>query len=156
MRTDPARLTPFKFEVDLAQWHDIKNRTGRRKYDLSRQEELKKIIVKLLEAGVIRPSRAAYYSHGFVVPKSTTGQWRLVVDYKNLNKICSTEKWPVPDIKEILQRIGDKRPRIFNVMDLTSGYHQAPIAEECCEFTAFMTHMGLYDRQVHVHTSKKV
>ena len=117
LRTDPARLTPFKFEVDLAQWHDIKNRTGRRKYDLSRQEELKKIIVKLLEAGVIRPSRAAYYSHGFVVPKSTTGQWRLVVDYKNLNKICSTEKWLVPNMKEILQRIGDKRPRIFNVMD---------------------------------------
>ena len=28
-RTDPARLTPFKFEVFLAQWHDIKNRTGR-------------------------------------------------------------------------------------------------------------------------------
>ena len=70
----------------------LKNRTARRKYDLSRQEELKKIISKLLEAGVIKPSRAAYYSNGFVVPKATPGQWRLVIDYKNLNKVCSTER----------------------------------------------------------------
>ena len=145
VRSDPANLSPFKFEVNEAAWKTYKNRTARRKYDLSRQEELKKIIIKLLEAGVIKPSRAAYYSHGFVVPKATPGQWRLVIDYKNLNKVCSTERWPIPDIREILQRIGDKRPKIFNVMDMTSGYYQAPIDEQCWEYTAFMTHMGLYE-----------
>ena len=41
--------------------------------------------------------------------------------------------------KEILQRIGDKQAKIFNV------YYQAPIAKECCEFTAFMTHIVLYE-----------
>jgi len=145
VRADSAHLNPFKFQVDDSSWRTSKNRTARRKYDLSRQEELKKIISKLLEAGVIKPSRAAYYSHGFVVPKATPGQWRLVIDYKNLNKVCSTERWPIPDIKEILQRIGDKRPKIFNVMDMTSGYYQAPIDEQCWEYTAFMTHMGLYE-----------
>ena len=65
--------------------------------------------------------------------------------FKNFNKFFSTERWLLPDIKEILQRIGDKRPKFFNVMDLTSSYYKAPIAEECCEFTAFMTHIDLYE-----------
>ena len=79
-----------------------------------------------------------------MVPKSKLGQCRLVIDFKNLNKVCS-ERWSIPDIKEILQKIGDKPPKIFHVMDLTSGYYQAPIAEKCCEFTAFMTHIGHYE-----------
>ena len=145
VRNQPANISPFRFNVNKEEWEHVRNRTGRRKYDLTRQDELKKIITKLLHAGVIKASNAAYYSHGFVVPKATRGQWRLVVDYKNLNKVCSTERWPIPTIKEILQRIGDKRPNIFNVMDLTSGYYQAPIAPDNTVHTAFMTPMGLFE-----------
>ena len=29
-------------------------------------------------------------------------------------------------------------------MDLTSGYHQPPISEECISYTAFMTGLGIY------------
>ena len=32
----------------------------------------------------------------------------------------------LPRIKEMLHRIGDKKPKYYAVMDLTSGYHQAP------------------------------
>jgi hypothetical protein len=36
------------------------------------------------------------------------------------------------------------KPEFFAVMDLTSGYHQAPLAKASQEYTAFITHMGLY------------
>ena len=94
------------------------------------------------------------YSPFNVDDASTLGQWRLVIDFQNLDKGCSTERWPILDKKEILQRIGDKRPKIFNVMDLTSGYYQAPIAEECCEFTAVMTHISLNELEL-VHIFSK-
>ena len=42
-------------------------------------------------------------------------------------------------------RIGNKRAKFFNVMDLTSGYYQAPIAESSIQYTAFMTHMGMFE-----------
>ena len=45
----------------------------------------------------------------------------------------------------MLQRVGDKRPKIFGKLDLTSGYHQAPIDKESRSYTAFITHMGVYE-----------
>ena len=44
----------------------------------------------------------------------------------------------------MLQRIGDYKSEMFAVMDLTSGYHQAPLSKASQEYTAFITHMGLY------------
>ena len=142
--TEPADVTPFTFTVDERMWETQGNRTGARRYDTSRALEIKNTVSKLLAAGVIRPSKASYYSHGFVVPKSTPNELRFVVDYKRLNKISSKERWPLPNIEAVLRRIGDKKPKYFIVMDMTSGYHQAPIAEECRHLTAFMTADGLY------------
>ena len=45
----------------------------------------------------------------------------------------------------MLDRIGDKKPKLFIVLDLTSGYFQTEIDEESREYTAFMTNWGLYE-----------
>ena len=79
-----------------------------------------------------------------LVPKPND-KWRLCVDYKKLNKISRVERWPIPNIKEMLYRIGDKRPKYFAVLDLTSGYHQIPISLHSRERTAFITPFGLYE-----------
>ena len=36
------------------------------------------------------------------------------------------------------------RPKYFGVFDLTSGYYQAPLAEDSMIFTAFITCIGVY------------
>ena len=79
------------------------------------------------------------------MPKATKGQWRLVVDYKNLNAISTKTQWPLANIREILQRLGNQRAEIFCTMDLTSGYYQFPIHEDCQKITAFMTNARLYE-----------
>ena len=56
----------------------------------SSEVEFKRQIELLLKLGVIRPSRAGYYSHGFMVPKPG-GKMRLVVDLKGLNAISEME-----------------------------------------------------------------
>ena len=45
----------------------------------------------------------------------------------------------------MLQRIGSKKPRYFAKLDMTSGYWQAPLAEETKRFTAFITFMGIFE-----------
>ena len=144
VKREPAKLPPFTFQVDQGQWETYKNKTVPRRYDSTKSAALQKIVEQLLELGVIEPSDAAFYSHGFPVPKSTPGAWRLVVDLKNLNKISSTESWPIPNIKQLLQRLGTHQASFFAVMDLTMGYHQAPIDPSCQKFTAFRTDTGLY------------
>jgi len=45
----------------------------------------------------------------------------------------------------MLQRLGSKRPKYFGKLDFTSSYHQAPVAKSSRKYTAFITHMGLYE-----------
>ena len=141
---EAAKVTPFSFEVNEKEWRHRRNQSRVRKYDSSKTKIIAEYVEKLFAAGVITTSTADHYSHGFVVPKSTEGQWRFVVDFKNLNKVSSAEHWPIPNIATLLRRIGDKGATIFNVMDLTSGYFQAPIAESVQKYTSFMTDSGCY------------
>jgi hypothetical protein len=54
------------------------------------------------------------------------------------------EGWPLPIISQVMHRLGEKRAKIYGTMDMTSGYHQAPIAAESRIFTAFITFMGVF------------
>ena len=140
----PATIEPFTMRVDRKGWQIPANGQGIRRMDKTRQDALKVQIEEMLRLGVIRESRAGYYSHGFLVPKKNN-KWRLVIDYKGLNKVTERVGWPIPNIQDLLAKIGAQKPKYFGVMDLTSGYHQAPIHESCIPFTAFLTPFGLYE-----------
>ena len=45
----------------------------------------------------------------------------------------------------MINKIGSKRAKWFAVLDLTSGYHQAPIDEKSKHLTAFRTATGLWE-----------
>ena len=79
-----------------------------------------------------------------MVPKKKKGEWRVCIDFRALNDATESQSWTIPNIQLMLQRLGDKRPKYFAVMDLTSGYWQAPMAEESKQFTAFRTARGTY------------
>ena len=51
----------------------------------------------------------------------------------------------LPRIKELLHRIGDAKANYYAVMDLTSGYHQAPMDPESVKYTAFVTAHGVFE-----------
>ena len=140
----PAKLIPFKLTLDKEKWDSPANQLKCRRLDNERDTELSKMVKILLDAHVIEACDAKHYSHAFLVPKPN-GKWRLVLDFKNLNDATHNYyKWPLPDIKEMLNRVGDSRPEFFAVFDLTSGYYQAEIDEESREFTAFLTRHGVY------------
>lgn len=142
----PAKIPAFELEVDMEKWQQSGNRTPPRRMDRTRQYAMRMQTDQLQQLNVIVPSQAAYYSHAFMVPKSN-GTWRMVVDYVNLNKITTAESWPIPNIKEMIYRLGTQRPKYFAVMDMTSGYHQAPISQNSRKWTAFMTPFGIFEWQ---------
>ena len=139
-----AQLTPFELEVDESKWCIPKNRLPVRRTDRERSIALEDIIKILLDKGIIEACTDQYYSHAFLVPKPN-GKWRFVLDFKNLNAATTNSyEWPIPDIKDLLHRVGESRPRFFAVFDLTSGYYQAPISEGSRKYTAFKTDHGVY------------
>lgn len=59
------------------------------------------------------------------------------MDFRQLNKKMFADKFPLPRIEEILDRIDNAR--YFLVLDLVSGFHQIELDADSRDFKAFST-----------------
>ena len=72
--------------------------------------------------------------------------WRINLDFVRLNSATvGLEGWPIPDIQQIINRIGTLKPKVFGIIDFTAGYHQTPLHPDSQEYTAFITQYGLFE-----------
>ena len=99
----------------------------------------------MLGRGVIRESKSPYYSQVHLAPKPGTNKFRFCIDYRELNTVTKAQGWPLPNIKEMLQRLGARRSKYYAVLDLTSGYHKTPINLSSAAYTAFIVFCGVYE-----------
>ena len=148
LNKEAARIKPFELTLKEGetgkQWLDATvNRQPARQQTSSKQKALDDFIKEALEMGIIEPSQATSWSQVHLVPKSN-GKWRFCIDFRRLNEATKSLGWPLPNIKEMLDRIGSRHPKYFAVLDLTSGYYQAAISKQSRELTAFRTSKGLY------------
>jgi len=114
-------VPPMQFSVKVEQWESYPNRLPSRHISVEKHEALTKMIDDLLELQVIQPSKATAWSQVHLIRKPTGG-WRFTVDYRGLNKVISNEGWQIPNMRDMLMRIGHQRPKCFAVADLTSGF----------------------------------
>ena len=144
LRPRPALLTPMTLEVDKTKWQQNRNRLPPRTQTRVKEKEIERQITNMLAAKVITPSQAAYYSQVQLTPKPND-KWRFCIDYRSLNECSNLMGWPIPNVSAMLQRLGNQRARFYAVMDLTSGYHQAPLSKGSQAASAFITFMGVYE-----------
>ena len=139
----PAAIPEFDLVVDNKKWKVNRNRMPPRQQSPVKQTELYKTIETLQKQGIIERSQSPHYSQVLMVPKPD-GSFRMCVDYRALNDCTTDASWPIPNITEMLRRIGAQKPKIFGTMDLTQGYHQAPLSYATRAYTAFITFSGVY------------
>ena len=106
------------------------------------QDELEEQIRDLLAQGFIRPSCSPYGAPVLFVPKKD-GRWRMCIDYRALNKQTVKDRYPLPRIDLLLDRLG--QARVFSKLDLAQGYHQIAMAKDSVEKTAFCTNLGQWE-----------
>jgi hypothetical protein len=111
------------------------------------QKAVETQIQKMLEDDIIRPSQSPWNFPILIVPKklesSGKREWRICVDFCKLNDITVGDSFPLPNIQDILDKLG--RARYFSALDCASGYWQVPLAEEDRAKTAFRTPTGHYE-----------
>lgn len=115
-----------------------------RPYRMSESEKVitREITDELLKNGIIRNSNSPYASPALLVDKAS-GAKRLCIDYRQLNKITVKEKYPMPLIEDLVDRL--RGCKYYTSLDLKSGYHQIPIKEHSIPKTAFITPDGHFE-----------
>ena len=114
-------------------------------YRLSPTEkaEVVRTVDELLAKGFIRPSTSPYGAPITFVAKKGDQSLRMCMDYRGLNKQTVSNKYPLPRIDEMLDRL--QGAKVFSSLDLASGYHQLKLQDSDVPKTAFCTPDGLYE-----------
>jgi len=110
-------------------------------------EEIPKQVGKLIYDKIVEPSVSEYNSPLLLVrkkslPNSEQKKWRLVIDYRQINKNLLSDKFPLPRIYDILDQLG--RAKNFSCLDLMLGFHQIEHEENSRIITSFSTSIGSY------------
>ena len=115
-----------------------------KKYCLSpeQEEEVKRQANKMVEDGVARPSNSPW-AHNVILVKKKDGTQRFVVDYRELNKVTVKNSYPMPEVREIIDKMNGSK--YFSEVDMASAYWAVPIRESDRHKTAFMTPRGLLE-----------
>lgn len=105
------------------------------------RDELDRQIDALETAGVVEKCQSPFSAPTFLV-KKPGGKFRVVHCYKKINENIVSDKFPLPRIDTILDTL--ESAQYYCQMDITQAFFQQPIAPECKDYTAFITHKGLY------------
>ena len=112
---------------------------------LEEQGQLKAYIKDNLEKGYIRPSKSQYSSPFFFIGKKD-GKLRPVVDYRKLNSITVPDRYPLPLIQELVDKVKDAR--LFTKIDVRAGYNNIRFREGDESKATFKTNEGLFEPTV--------
>ena len=106
------------------------------------KSEVDKQTDQMLREGIITHSMSPWNSPILMVPKKTDASgkqnWRMVVDYRNLNQVTIGDSFPLPLITDIVDSLGSAK--FFSTLDCAMGYYQIPLNPDSQSKTAFSTH----------------
>ena len=77
-----------------------------------------------------------------VMVNKSNGKWRMCFDFKDLNKACPKDSFPLPIIDQLVDSTAGHK--LLSFMDAFSGYNQILMDEDDQEKTSFVTSQGLY------------
>eukprot|EP00775_Hariotina_reticulata_P002258 gene2258-2570_t len=117
-------------------------------YRLSHPEYLlcQQMIKEGLEKRLLEPSSSPYDAPVLFVRKPRSTALRMCCDYRALNKLTVKDRYPLPRIEDLLDRL--RGAKVFSSLGLQSGYNQLLIAPEDRPKTQIITPFGSYSWRV--------
>lgn len=140
---DLGRFNQWSHTIDTGDHPPIKAKP--RPLSQVKLEALAKILENMYKTGLIQPSRSDWASAILLVPKKD-GTYRLVIDFRPLNKVAKCCQFPLPRINDMLNAL--RGATYFSAMDLAKGFHQVPIDEQSMHKLAFVTPIGQWEWKV--------
>lgn len=103
---DYGHTTTVQHEIPLVDPRPF--RLPYRKIPPSQWQDVRRLLIEMETAGVVRPSKSPYASPVVVVTKKD-GSLRLCIDYRKLNSCSTRDAFPLPRIEEALEALGQAK-----------------------------------------------
>ena len=105
------------------------------------KEVLDNLVEDQIKAGILEETdQGAWNSSVLLVRKPGNDGFRLVCDFRELNKLTVPMVLKIPKMEEVIDSIGTTKPKYFSVLDLSHGGQQIPLEEKSRDKSAFLTH----------------
>ena len=108
------------------------------------QAEINRQVDELLKNDIITESNSDWHSPCLLVKKAN-GEFRLVTDFRRLNKVTKPMAFPLPRMECVFDTIGQSRAQYFTSLDLHSAFLQIGMHPDSRHKAAFITQNGIYE-----------
>ena len=105
------------------------------------RKEIEKQVQAMLDQGIIEPIITEWTS-GVVIVSKRDHTLRFCVDYRRLNALTKSDKYPLPRLDHALDILG--KCDTYSTLDACSAYWQIKMAEDSIEKTSFICHLGTF------------
>jgi hypothetical protein len=105
-------------------------------------EKVEAQVKELLSSGLIERTDATFVSPTLLVRKGSSADFRLCIDFKQLNAATVDFIYPLADPRTLLESLSGQK--YFATLDLRQGFHQVLMDQSSAAFTAFGTKSGTY------------
>jgi hypothetical protein len=134
---------PWDHTIPIVEGRTPTHYEGLRRCSQKEKDFMEEYVKKLLAKKFIRQSQSSI-SHGIVfASKKDGGGLRPCVDYRRLNDITKKNRYPLPRIDELQDRL--LGARVFSKLDVLEAFNRVRMAEGEEWKTAFKTQWGLYE-----------
>ena len=109
------------------------------------ESRIKSELNKLLKAKIIFPVRHSKWVSNMVPARKNKGDIRICIDFRNVNKACQKDNFPLPTMEQILQSVAGYK--LMSFLDGFWGYNQILVHLDDRLNTTLRTKWGTYAYQ---------
>jgi hypothetical protein len=109
---------------------------------MTKKEAIRAEVTRHLVAGFIKVVYHLDWLANLVLVRKKNNEWRMCVDYTDLNKHCPQDPFGLPCIDEVIDSIASYE--LLSFLDCYSSYNQITLNKDNQIKTSFITPFGAY------------
>ncbi len=143
---DLSCVDPSKYTADFHLSDTTPIQCKAYKLDPIRQQQMAKILQKLVEHNIFTPCTGeyGYASPAFLIARKQDGQGsgkvRLILDYRRLNEKMVKNAYPLPHPQNLLHEL--KGGKYYTTLDIRSAFYAIPLSDKSSHQAAIVTSGG--------------